>query len=182
MSDALKEKISKLALIVFGLSIVLFSVLNTAKKTDIQRDVPLDIYENGTVVGQTTVHIDGTRADFLLSRFTAQNDNFGGRFAIELAERTCSEHTTARISWWEYEDGLKYQDISFWSYSTTLGSDTTGVSHMILINPSMTEMAIQLTDGRVLASSEKVYDIYMEYFTYNAANGTTGIASGIPEF
>ena len=68
------------------------------------------------------------------------------------------------------------------SYETQSYGIVFGIEHNLLINPDMTEMAIQMEDGRVLASSEKVYEIYMEYFTYNAANGTTGIASGIPEF
>ena len=71
--------------------------------------------------------------------------------------------------------------VTYFNAATSLRDDET-VKYTLLINPEMTEMAIQMTDGRVLASSEKVYDIYMEYFTYNAANGTTSIASGIPAF
>ena len=41
---------------------------------------------------------------------------------------------------------------------------------------------VKLEDGRVLASSEQVYDIYTEHFTYNPENGSTGIIGGIPEF
>ncbi|MBQ3256034.1 MAG: hypothetical protein IJA67_01280 [Oscillospiraceae bacterium] len=181
MSDAMKEKISKLALIVFAVAIALFSLVNTSFKTEIQRDVHLDIYENGAVVGQTVVHIDGTRAEFLLGNLTKQEETFTGRFAIELAERTCHELTSAAIWWRDHGGGMTYQNIAYFSAATSLSEDKT-VKHVLLINPDMTEMAIQMTDGRVLASSEKVYDIYMEYFTYNAANGTTGVASGIPEF
>ncbi len=175
MSDAMKEKISRLALIVFAVAIVLFSLVNTSFKTEIQHNVMLDIYDNGVVVGETAVHIDGTRAHFLVG----QEDSFTGRFAIDLAERTCSEHTSVQILW--LEDGLDHQSIMFFNGGDFF-ADGFGVNNVLLINPTMTEMAIQMTDGRVLASSEKVYDIYMEYFTYNAANGTTGIASGIPEF
>ena len=181
MSDAMKEKISKLALIVFAVAIALFSLVNTSFKTEIHRDVTLDIYDNGTVVGQTVVHIDGTRAEFLLGNLTKQEETFTGSFAIELAERTCSEHTSVWILWHEYDYGLTYQTISFW-HAGDIFADGFGIEHNLLINPDMTEMTIQMEDGRVLASSEKVYDIYMEYFTYNAANGTTGITSGIPEF
>ena len=181
MSDAMKEKISKLALIVFAVAIALFSLVKTPFKTEIKRDVTLDIYDNGAVVGQTVVHIDGTRAEFLLGKLTKQEETFTGRFAIELAERTCHELTSAAIWWRDHGGGMRYQGITYFSAATSLSDDKT-VDHVLLINPDMTEMAIQMTDGRVLASSEKVYDIYMEYFTYNAANGTTGITSGIPEF
>ena len=181
MSDAMKEKISKLALIVFAVAIALFSLVNTSFKTEIQRDVNLDIYENGVVVGQTVVHIDGTRAEFLLGKLTKQEDNFVGRFAIELAERTCSEHTSVKIHWREYDYGLQYQNIYFW-HAGDIFADGFGIEHNLLINPDMTEMAIQMEDGRVLASSEKVYNIYMEYFEYHIETGTTRITGGLPEF
>ena len=181
MSDAMKEKISKLALAVFAVAIALFSLVNTSFKTEIKRDVTLNIYDNGVVVGQTVVHIDGTRAEFLLGKLIDQDDNFAGRFAIELAERTCHELTSAAIWWRDHGGGMMYQNITYFNAATSLRDDET-VKYTLLINPEMTEMAIQMTDGRVLASSEKVYDIYMEYFTYNAANGTTSIASGIPAF
>ena len=181
MSDAMKEKISKLALIVFAVAIALFSLVNTSFKPEIKQDVTLDIYDNGAIVGQTVVHIDGTRAEFLLGKFIDQDDNFTGRFAIELAERTCHELTSAAIWWRDHGGGMTYQNIAYFNAATSLSEGET-VECALLINPDMTEMAIQMTDGRVLASSEKVYDIYMEYFTYNAANGTTGITSGIPEF
>lgn len=175
MSDAMKEKISKLALAVFAVAIVLFSVLNTPSKTEIKQDVALDIYENGMIVGETAVHMDGVRVEYLMGK----EDDYVGCFAIDLAERTCSEHTSVQIIW--LEDGLEHQNIMFFNGGDFF-ADGFGVNNVLLINPDMTEMAIQMTDGRVLASSEKVYDIYMEYFTYNAANGTTGIASGIPAF
>ena len=181
MSDAMKEKISKLALIVFAVAIALFSLVNTSFKTEIKQDVTLDIYDMGTVVGQTVVHIDGTRAEFLLGNLTKQEETFTGRFAIELAERTCHELTSVAIWWRDHGGGMTYQGITYFSAATSLSEGET-VEYTLLINPDMTEMAIQMTDGRVLASSEKVYNIYMEYFTYNAANGTTGITSGIPEF
>ena len=181
MTEKRKEQLSKIYLIVFALVIVAFSLTKTSFKTDIQRDVDLDIYENGVVVGQTVVHIDGTRAEPLLGKLLDQEDNFVGTFAVELAERTCSEHTSVWILWHEYDYGLTYQTITFW-HAGDVFADGFGIEHYLLINPEMTEMAIQMKDGRVLASSEKVYNIYMEYFTYNAVNGTTGIASGIPEF
>lgn len=181
MSDAMKEKISKLALIVFAVAIALFSLVNTSFKTEIQRDVHLDIYENGAVVGQTVGHIDGTRAEFLLGNLTKQEETFTGRFAIELAERTCSEHTSVWILWHEYDYGLTYQTISFW-HAGDIFADGFGIEHNLLINPDMTEMAIQMEDGRVLASSEKVYNIYMEYFEYHIETGTTRITGGLPEF
>ena len=181
MSDAMKEKISKLALIVFAVAIALFSLVNTSFKTEIKRDVTLDIYDNGAIVGQTVVHIDGTRAEFLLGKLTKQEDNFVGRFAIELAERTCSEHTSVWILWHEYDYGLTYQTITFWNAGDVF-ADRFGLEHCLLINPDMTEMAIQMEDGRVLASSEKVYEIYMEYFEYHIETGTTRITGGLPEF
>ena len=180
MTEKRKEQLSKIYLIVFALVIVAFSLTKTSFKTDIQRDVDLDIYDNGVVVGQTVVHIDGTREDFLLGELLKnQRDSFVGRFAIELAERTCSEHTSVQILW--NEGALNHQQISFWSGGDFLVNEF-GVNHVMLINPDMTEMTIQMTDGRVLASSEKVYDIYMAHFTYNGNNGTTGIAGDIPEF
>ena len=181
MSDAMKEKISKLALIVFAVAIALFSLVKTPFKTEIKRDVTLDIYDNGAVVGQTVVHIDGTRAEFLLGKFIDQDDNFTGRFAIELAERTCHELTSAAIWWRDHGGGMTYQNIAYFSAATSLSDDKT-VDHVLLINPDMTEMAIQMTDGRVLASSEKVYNIYMEYFEYHIETGTTRITGGLPEF
>ena len=181
MSEKRKEQLSKLILIVFALLIVLFSLVKTAFKTDIQRDVVLEIYENGAVVGQTVVHIDGTRAEFLLGKLTKQEDVFTGRFAIELSERTCSEHTSVWILWHEYDYGLSYQTISFW-HAGSVFADGFGIEHTLLINPEMTEMAIQMADGRVLASSEAVYDIYTEYFTYNPKTGNTGIIGVVPEF
>lgn len=181
MSEKAELRRSILALIVFAVAIVLFSLLKTGFKTEIQRDVHLDIYENGAVVGQTVVHIDGTRAELLLGKLIEQEDNFAGRFAVELAERTCSEHTSVRILWHEYDYGLTYQTISFW-HAGDIFADGFGIEHVLLINPDMTEMAIQMTDGRVLASSQKVYDIYMEHFEYHIENGSTGIVGVVPEF
>ena len=76
---------------------------------------------------------------------------------------------------------MTYQNIAYFSAATSLSDDKT-VDHVLLINPEMTEMAIQMTDGRVLASSEKVYNIYMEYFEYHIETGTTRITGGLPEF
>ena len=181
MSDAMKEKISKLALIVFAVAIALFSLVKTPFKTEIKRDVTLDIYDNGAVVGQTVVHIDGTRAEPLLGNLTKQEETFTGRFAIELAERTCHELTSAAIWWRNHGGGMMYQNITYFSAATSLSEGET-VECALLINPDMTEMAIQMTDGRVLASSEKVYNIYMEYFEYHIETGTTRITGGLPEF
>ena len=180
MTEQKKEQLSKLILLVFALLIAAFSLVNTSVKTEIRHDVALDIYDNGTVVGQTVVHIDGTREEFLLGELLEnQRDSFVGRFAIELAERTCSEHTSVQILW--NEGALNHQQISFWSGGDFLVNEF-AVNHVLLINPNMTEMAIQMKDGRVLASSEMVYDIYMAHFTYNGNNGTTGISGDIPEF
>ena len=179
MTEKKKEQLSKAYLLIFALVIILFSLVNTSFKAEIKRDVTLDIYEDGVVTGQTVVHIDGTRAEPLLGELLDQEDNFVGTFAVELAERTCSEHTSVQILW--NEGDLNHQEIHFFSGGDFHVSGY-GVNHVLLINPAMTEMAVQMSDGRVLASSEAVYDIYMEHFTYNAANGTTGIAGGIPTF
>ena len=181
MTEQRKEQISKLILIVFALLIVLFSLTKTAFKTDIQRDVTLDIYENDTVVGETVVHMDGTYAEFLLGKLLKQENNFVGRFAVELAERTCSEYTSVKIIWREYNYGLAYQNIYFF-HAGDIFADGFGIGNTLLINPEMTEMAIQMEDGRVLASSEAVYDIFMEHFRYNPETGTMRVTGGIPKF
>ena len=176
MREKAELRRSIIALTIFGLLIAAFALVNTSVKTEIKGDVPLDIYENGVVVGETSVHIDGQRGHFLVGK---QEDYFSGRFEIELIDRTCNEHYTAHIEW--MEDGREYQTIMYFGGGDFF-LEQFGLNHVMLVNPTMTEMVIQMRDGRVLASSEAVYNIYMEHFTYNSANGTTGFSSGIPEF
>ena len=166
---------SVIGLVILAVLIVGFILWNYGIRTDIKQDVTLDIYENGVVVGETAVHMDGTRANHLFGH----DDRFAGRFEIELAERTCHAYSSASITW--PEDGRQWQTILYFNSGDSFFKEF-GLNHCILINPEMTEMAIQLTDGRVLASSETMYEIYTEHFEYDAETGTVTITDGIPEF
>ena len=174
MSGKSELRRSVVAMIVFLAVIALYLLVKVPVKTTVKQDVPLDIYENGVVVGETAVHMDGTYCSFLIET----EDRFNGRFEIEVADRTCHVYSTASITW---PKDREWQTILYFNSGDAFIKEF-GLNYIILINPDMTEMAIQLTDGRVLASSETMYRIYVEHFDYDTEKDVTDIIGGIPEF
>ena len=66
-----------------------------------------------------------------------------------------------------YSPGLNHSDI---------------INSTIIINPEMTQFAVSLKDGSILATSDEVYKIYTEHITYDPERGVTSFKGNIPAF
>lgn len=156
-----------------AISIVFLWILSMLPfSVKIEQEIPAAIYKNGTVAETTAVSISGKRTNYLF-----RDDSFEGTFFIHAIEKTGSQEMRAVIEW--DDDPLNTQWIYFNSHVLNHNDI---VDSIIIINPEMTQFAVSLKDGSVLATSDEIYGIYAEHFSYDPENGTTSIKGNIPAF
>ena len=110
---------------------------------EVSREVPAVIYQNGEAVGQTTVIMEGERK-------WLGKKSFQGTFSLSCEPRTAREGVTGYIRW----DGLVegYPRLVYYR-SPGLSHIETGVSQELYISPDMGEFALELEDGRIVATN-----------------------------
>lgn len=121
-------------------------------ESDINQTITAKIYKDGVVVQDTTVIINGARSNYLF----ADEQYYDGQFIVEYYERTSSEGMKANITWnkeFEEQRILFYQNATFPSLET---------NHELLINKEMKELALGLKDGTIIATSDEIYQNYLE--------------------
>lgn len=130
----------------------------------VQFEVPADIYQNGEIVGETTVVIDG-RVNWITYGY------FNGKFAIEYVEKSCRDSVQSVINWNYFGNG--YNEIMYWNYGEPLINEEELVDK-IYISEDMHTFALQLPDGTVISTSESLVPLIMLDYRYsvNIGNGT----------
>lgn len=124
---------------------VVFAILDRSGVflREISCEVPAMVYEGGEVVGETCVSIDGS-IQLLGDR------NFQGKFGIDVVEQTCRDRVSGYIRWDRPEQG--FQEITF--YTVGLTHVETGIQRYLYISPDMQRFALELADGRIIATDD----------------------------
>lgn len=121
-------------------------------ESDINQTITAKIYKDGVIVQDTTVIINGARSNYIF----ADEQYYEGQFIVEYYERTSREGMKANIKWnEEFEEAriLYHQNATFPSLE---------INHELLINKEMKDFALGLQDGTIIATSDEMYQNYLE--------------------
>jgi len=151
------------------LIVALWALDKLPVSSDISHQIEAGIYEYGALTGQTIISIEGEKTNYLFR----DDESFAGQFVIPFIERTGREGFTARISWNENEN---FQHVIYFGGGRFTLAEDLGIVPYILTSGDMTRLAVMLTDGRVLATSPELEDIYRRHITWNADTSTTSIS------
>lgn len=162
------EIIAMLAVCIWILSLIPFS-------TKVQQEIPATVYNDGIAAETTSVLIDGKKTHYIF-----RENSFEGTFAIQSIEKTCRENTLAYIRW---PDKTQFQQLNYYFPGIPGAIDSGDIDTVFfIINPDMTQFALSAKDGSVITTSEDVYAIYAEHFTYDPERNVTSISGNIPDF
>ncbi len=139
---------------------------------DINREISAHIYENGVIAGETTVIIDGEKSNYLFTK----EENYFGKFHILSYEKTGRENMKAKIKW---VDEPNTQRLFYFQNATFPDMD---ILWTILINEEMTQFALMLKDGTVIATSDELFKLYTKYISYDNNSGSISVTGNIPKF
>ncbi|KXL54223.1 hypothetical protein CLNEO_04540 [Anaerotignum neopropionicum] len=132
---------------------------------NIKQEVSANIYQNGGVTGKTTVVIDGEKSNYLFR----DDEGFYGKFYILSYEKTGRENMVAGIRW---RNGENVQQLMYSQNGTFPSMD---IISTILTNDKITQFAVMLTDGTVIATSDEIYQLYTKYISYDSDTRITHI-------
>ena len=155
-----------IGVVVLGLMLLAwgcYALLTHSFGPERQGSLTAQLYDlDGAVVGETTVTFDGRMNWTLLSRDTPI---YIGTFEIGAVPETgpgkYTEAPEVQIRWidaYASEQLLRY-------YPFNLPSTDFGLQNLML-DAEMSEIAVTLEDGRVLATSEEWYQPYLEEHSY----------------
>ena len=126
------------------------------------------MYQDGAVIAETSVFVKGTQKTFGKGK-----DNFVGKFQVECLDKTMDEHLMARITWDSIGEG--FHDIVYFRSGPEYVE--TGIQRYLYISRDMRSFALELDDGRIIATSPALaalesstawrYDISYSEFFYN---------------
>lgn len=159
------ETAALIAILLWVISLVPFS-------RKIEQEIPAAIYQNGAAIGSTSVSISGKRTKHLF-----HDVFFEGTFAIHSIEKTEQEGFQAYIQW---TNKVKNTQRIFYHSPGDIHNDI--VAPYFIINPEMTQFAVSAKDGSVIATSDKVYEIYAAHIAYDPERNSMSINGIIPDF
>ena len=152
-----KNRLSKFLLYLILILIGLHIIFNYTFKSKIDLILDTSIYLDHEVVGYTVITIEGVLSRTLLSW---NKPSYIGTFYIEALPETgpgkYTETPRAQIRWL---DDTTDQLIRY--YRLNLPSTDFGLQDLML-DAEMSEVAVTLEDGRVLATSEEWYQLYRD--------------------
>lgn len=135
---------------------------------NINQQIHTNIYENGVVVGQTILVINGEKSNYLFRK----KEGFVGEFLIPYAKKTDRSDLQTYITW-NGEDNT--QHISYFYKGSIKLAEDMGLVPYLLINDSMTKFAIMLTDHTVITTSDELYELYIKHITWHSDTTSTSI-------
>ena len=135
---------------------------------NINQAITANIYEDGVVIGQTTLVMNGKKSNYLFR----QEEGFVGELLIPYAEKTDREDLKTYINW-NAEHNI--QSISYFYKGIIKLAQDMGIVPYMLINNSMTKFAIMLTDHTVIATSDELYELYIKHITWYSDTKSTSI-------
>ena len=109
----------------------------------IQTDVVATVFKDGAAIGETLVTIEGTQ-----KTLGKGHDSFVGRVQIDCIERTADENLSARITWDSVGEG--FHEIEFFTPGPFYVE--TGIQRYLYISRDMNVFALELEDGRIIAT------------------------------
>ncbi len=124
--------------------------------SNINQEITANIYENEVVTGETTVFMDGERSNYLFTK----EQNYWGRFYIDCFERTGRDGMNTGIRWNFGGRPDTTQRITYLQNGTF--PLTNKIALHMLINKEMNQFALEFADGRIIATSDEMYQKYME--------------------
>lgn len=119
---------------------------------EIDKELQASVYRNGEVLQQTSINILGE----VRKRWGSSDVQYDGDFAIAYLTDTCDPDTQAHIEWY---DGAEMQSLI---YSNNASYSSFNVKSKIVIDKEMNNIALELEDGMIIATSREVYDKYNE--------------------
>ncbi|WMJ84976.1 hypothetical protein ACS3UN_04425 [Oscillospiraceae bacterium LTW-04] len=139
---------------------------------NINHEISVNIYNNGTVIDETTVLINGEKSNYLFT----QEERFWGKFQILAYEESTRENMNVSIKW-NNEDNM--QSILYMLPGDFPDMD---VMRIILINDQMTKFALMFEDGTIVATSNDLYQLYIKHISINKTGGmSVKDVNGIPK-
>lgn len=165
----MKQKLKTAATVAALLVIAIWIIDRVPFNKDISQQITANVYENGVVIGQTTVVISGERSNYLFRK----EDGFFGEFLISRAEKTDRDDLKAYIKWnGEYNT----QRITYHYKGDIKLAQDMGVVATMLISDDMTKFAIMLTDHTIVATSDELCQLYDKHITWHSDTLSTSIA------
>ena len=122
---------------------------------EVRQTVEATVYVDGTSTDTTTVTIDGKRVCNLISPYRTELLNFYGSFCVEAVPQTCREGAEFHIYSLE---NTSVQSIQGY-YA---GGFTVPFDGRLLISFDMTEFSFQADETTVIATSQEMYEQWME--------------------
>lgn len=138
----------------------MFAYNGVSIRKNINHTIKAGIYTDSAQIGESTVTVSGKYYPHLF-----KEDEFFGNFAVSEMPETEAGSVNAKIIWYEEKvDGqsYQYQLIRYhkYEYGTSRIIETQSAT-MITINRSMDEFIWVLDSGRIIASSEELYQDYL---------------------
>lgn len=164
----MKQKLKTIVAISIVLMIGTWIIDKIPFNKNINQQINANIYENGVVVGQTILVINGEKSNYLFRK----KEGFVGEFLIPYAEKTDRSDLQTYIKW-NGEDNT--QRISYFYKGSIKLPEDMGLVPYLLINDSMTKFAIMLTDHTVIATSDELYELYIKHITWSGDTTSTSI-------
>ena len=136
----------------------------------IRQEIPVGVYRDGVRAEESVITMDGKRTNHLFRR----KDSFQGRFEIPQAEITQAEKAVATIYWGNA--GADEPNVQCIKYNLYRGQP---VGYYMITDKTLTEFALVLSDGTVLATSEEAYGLFTEYFSWQSNEDGSELLMGI---
>jgi len=156
---------------VLQIAIVIFLGLFVLDKIpfhkEVSKSVSAEIYFDDEKTEETVIEIKGEKTNYIFG----ENEEFYGKFYIPQIEKTGREYVNTIIEWNEEN----YQFIRFNSAGDMIIAEEMGIVPYIIINEEMTEFAVLLTDERVIATSEELYNIITKHISWNKEKTSVSI-------
>lgn len=141
---------------------------------NIFQQIRAEVYADGACIGTETITIDGSKTGGL---FTGKQE-FYGRMHIPSAAQTASETLKMQIFW---DKELGYQRIiCIPQPGTVTNAEAIGLVPCMLTNRDMTQFALMLTDGTVIATSAELHALYRRHIAWDASANRLSVTGPIP--
>ncbi len=168
----MKQRTKTIIKVIVFIIVALWIIDKIPFNKDIDQQITANIYEDGSVIGQTTVEMKGEKSRYLFRN----HQQYWGKFQIMSSEKTTRENMNASISW------VKDDNMQRIHYMTPGTFQDTDIMYYILISEDMTKFVLMFSDETVLATSDDLHQLYIKHFSINSADGmSVNDVGGIPK-
>jgi hypothetical protein len=155
----MKRKVEYILITLILMGVIYWVFSAVPFKTDVEKRIPVRIYESGEHVMDSEVLIEGEIGKYLFSG----KQHFTGKFhLLELPEET----TDSYITWMVNSDIQKIQSIS------APRGETIRIDKWMFIDKEMDSFVFYFEDGeKMAATSEELMEWFRENFRFNEYKG-----------